>query len=140
VCDAAVFLREDSGRTYDLVLVDLHDRNGTAPVVTETGFLASCARRLAARGVFAINVWTDPSERVPPSILRDHRATFEDRHLVLPVTGKWNCILLGLPFAVASYTRKHLDAKAFGLEARLGIELPQLLTDLAQANPDLRSS
>ena len=30
VCDAEVFLREDSGRTYDLVLVDLHDRKGTA--------------------------------------------------------------------------------------------------------------
>jgi spermidine synthase len=140
VCDAGVFLREDSGRTYDLVLVDLHDRNGTAPVVTEPGFLASCARRLAARGVFAINVWTDPSESVPPSILRDHRATFEDRHLVLPVTGKWNCILLGLPFAVASYTRRHLDARSTDLQARLGIELPQLLADLARANPDLRSS
>ena len=108
--------------------------------MTETGFLASCARRLAARGVFAINLWTDPSERVPPSILRDHRATFEDRHLILPVTGKWNCILLGLPFAVASYTRQHLDAKSIDLQARLGIELPQLLADLARANPDLRSS
>src|ERR1700675_2161910 len=93
VCDAGMFLREDSGRTYDLVLVDLHDRNGTAPVVTEPGFLASCARRLTARGVFAINVWTDPSERVPRSILRDHQATFEDRHLVLPGAGYWDRVL-----------------------------------------------
>jgi spermidine synthase len=140
VCDAAVFLREDAGRTYDLVLVDLHDPKGTAPLVTETGFLASCARRLAARGVLAINLWTDSSKRVPPSILRDHQAAFEDRHLVLPVTGKWNCILLGLPFTVASYTRQHLDAKAIDLQARLGIEFPQLLAGLARANPDLRSS
>jgi len=140
LCDAEVFLREDSGRTYDLVLVDLHDQHGTAPLVTEPGFVASCARRLATRGVLAINVWTDPSERVPPSILRDHRATFEDRHLALPVTGKWNCILLGLPFTVASYTRKHLDAKAIDLQARLRIEFPQLLADLARANPALRSS
>jgi spermidine synthase len=140
VCDAAVFLREDPGRTYDLVLVDLHDRKGTAPLVTEAGFFASCARRVAARGVLAINLWTDHSENVPPSILRDHRAAFEDRHLVLPVTGKWNCILLGLSFAVASYARQHLDAKAIDLQARLGIEFPQLLAGLARANPDLRSS
>ena len=38
LCDAEVFLREDSGRTYDLVLVDLHDQHGTAPLVTEPGF------------------------------------------------------------------------------------------------------
>ena len=101
VCDAEVFLRADSGRTYDLVLVDLHDRKGTAPLVTEAGFVAACARRLA-------------------------------------VTGKGNCILLGLSFTVASYTRPHLDAKSIELQARLGIEFPQLLAGLARANPDLR--
>ena len=105
--------------------------------MTEAGFVASCARRLAARGVFAINLWTDPSKSVPPAILRDHRATFEDRHLVLPVTGKGNRILLGLPFTVASYARPHLDAKSIELQARLGIEFPQLLAGLARANPDL---
>ena len=140
VCDAEVFLRDDAGPTYDLVLADLHDPQGTAPLVSEPGFFASCARRLAPRGVFAINLWADPSDRVPPAPLRDHRATFEDRHLVLPVTGKGNRILLGLPFTVASYTRRHLAAKAIELQVRLGIEFPQLLADLAQANQDLRSS
>ena len=140
VCDAEVFLREDSGRTYDLVLVDLHDRNGTAPLVTAAGFFASCARRLAAGGVLATNLWTVPLDGIPPSILRDHRATFADRHLVLPVTGTGNCILLGLSFAVASYTRRHLDAKSIELKVRLGIESPQLLAGLVRANPDLRVS
>jgi spermidine synthase len=140
VCDAEVFLREDSGRTYDLVLVDLHDRKGPAPLVTEAGFFASCARRLAARGVLATNLWIDPSGSVPPSMLRDHRAAFEHRHLVLPVTGKGNCILLGLSFTVASYTRQHLDARSIELQVRLGIEFPRLLAGLARANPDLRSS
>ena len=139
-CDAEVFLREDSGRTYDLVLVDLHDPRGTAPLVTEAGFVASCARRLAARGVLATNLWTGTSEGIPPPILRDHRATFPQRHLVLPVTGKGNCILLGLPFAEASYARQHLDAKAIDLQIRLGIEFPQLLADLARANRGLRAS
>ena len=140
VCDADVFLRQDPGRTYDLVLVDLHDANGNAPLVTEAGFVESCARRLAARGVLATNVWTGPTHGIPPSILRDHRATFERRHLVLPVTGKGNCILLGLSFAVASYARPHLDDKALDLQARLGIEFPELLADLARANRGLRSS
>jgi spermidine synthase len=140
VCDAAMFLREESGRTYDLVLVDLHDPKGTAPLVAEAGFFASCARRLAARGVLATNIWTDSSEIVARRILRDHRATFQDRHLVLPVTGRGNCILLGLPFAAASYARPHLAAKAIDLQARLSIEFPQLLLDLARANPDLRPS
>ena len=140
VCDAEVFLRENPGRTYDLVLVDLHDPKGTAPLVTEAGFFASCARRLAPRGVLATNLWTDFSASVPPPLLRDHRAAFGDRQLVLPVTGRGNCILLGLSFEAASYPRKRLAAKAIDLEARLGIDFPQLLIDLARANPDLRPS
>ena len=140
VCDAETFLREQPGRTYDLVLVDLHDPNGTAPLVTEAGFFASCARRLAARGVLATNLWTDLSSSVPPPIHRDHRAAFADRHLVLPVTGRGNCILLGLSFPAASYARPRLAAKAIDLRARLGIDFPQLLIDLARVNPDLRPS
>jgi spermidine synthase len=140
VCDAEVFLREDLDRTYDLVLVDLHDANGNAPLVTEAGFVASCARRLAARGVLATNVWTGPTNGIPPSILRDHRAMFERRHLVLPVRGKGNCILLGLSFGVASFARRHLDDKALDLQLRLGIEFPQLLEDLTRANRGFRSS
>ena len=137
VCDAEVFLGEDSGGTYDLVLVDLHDDKGTAPLVTEAGFFASCARRLAARGVLVTNLWTNPSESVPPAILHEHRATFEHRHLLLPVPGRGNCVLLGLSFAVASYTRRHLDAKSIELQARLGIDFPELLAGLARANRDV---
>jgi spermidine synthase len=140
VCDAEAFLREGSGRPYDLVLVDLHDREGTVPLVSEAGFFASCAQHLAARGVLAINIWADLSESAPPPLLLDHRAAFEGRHLVLPVTGKGNCILLSLSFPVASYSRRHLDAKAIELQNRLGIEFPQLLADLARANPELRPS
>ena len=138
VCDAEVFLREEPGRTYDLVLVDLHDRNGPAPLVAEAGFVASCARRVAARGVLATNLWTGASDGIPPGILRDHRTAFEGRHLILPVTGKGNCILLGLPFPATSYTRRHLDARARDLQVRLGIDFPQLLADLARANRGLR--
>jgi spermidine synthase len=140
VCDARVFLREDVGRTYDLVLVDLHDANGNAPLVTEAGFVASCARRLAPRGVLAANLWTGATNGIPPSVLRDHRAAFERRHLALPVTGKGNCILLGLSFAVGSFGGRRLDDKAIDLQIRLGIEFPQLLADLAGANRGFRSS
>jgi spermidine synthase len=140
VCDAELFLREDPGRTYDLVLVDLHDANGNASLVSEAGFVASCARRLAPRGVLAANLWTGATYGIPPAVLRDHRATFERRHLALPVMGKGNCILLGLSFAVGSYTRRHLGNKAMELEVRLGIEFPQLLADLARANRVLRAS
>ena len=35
---------------------------------------------------------------------------------------------------------QHLDAQAIDLQVRLGIEVPQLLADLARANRGLRSS
>ena len=129
VMDAARFVREWRGRPFDLILVDLHGPDGTAPVVHEPGFFPACAGLLGRRGVLSTNIWTS-SAPASDAIVSAHRATFGEGHLVLPVRHRGNVILLGLPFPASSYARAPLEARARALEGRLGIELSEFLVEL----------
>lgn len=129
VMDAGRFVRTWRGRRFDLILVDLHDPDGTAPVVHEPGFFPACARLLGRRGVVSTNIWTG-SVSTTTALVRAHRATFGEGHVVLPVRDRGNVILLGLPFPASSYARAALETRARELEGRLAIELPEILREL----------
>jgi spermidine synthase len=133
VMDAARFMRGWRGRPFDMVLVDLHGPDGTAPVVHEPGFFPAFARLLGRRGVLATNIWSG-SPSASDTIVSAHRTTFGEGHLVLPVRDRGNVILLGLPFPALSYARARLEARAQELEGRLGIELSGFLVALARGN------
>jgi spermidine synthase len=129
VTDAGQFVRTWRGRPFDLILVDLHGPDGTAPVVHEPEFFPACARLLGRRGVLSSNIWTG-STTTSTALVRAHRATVGEGHAVLPVRDRGNVILLGLPFPASSYARAAVAARARALEARLGIEFPEFLGDL----------
>ena len=131
--DAARFVEGWRGRAFDLVLVDLHGRDGTAPVVLEPGFFPACAGLRGRRGVLATNIWSN-SVSDSASIVNAHRATFGEGHLTLPVRDRGNVILLGLPFPAGSYARAGLEARARELEGRLGVELSEFLDALLHGN------
>jgi len=128
--DAGRFLREWRGQRFDLILVDLHDQKGTAPVVREAGFFSACARLLRRGGVLSTNIWTGSAQAANATV-NVHRATFGTGHLVLPVPERGNVILLGLPFPAPSYARPRLELRARELQARLGIELTRYLFELS---------
>jgi spermidine synthase len=131
VMDAGQFVRTWGGRPFDLVLVDLHDPDGMAPVVHEPDFFPACARLLARRGVASTNIWTQ-SGSTTSALVEAHRATFGEGHVVLPVRDRGNVILLGLPFPASSSAHAALEARARELEARLAIGLPSSLRDLSK--------
>ncbi len=130
--DAGRFVRTWHGRPFDLILVDLHDPDGTAPVVHEPGFFPACARLLGRRGILSTNIWTSCAS-TSTALVEAHRATFGDGHVVLPVRDRGNVILLGLPFPVPSYARAALEIRAQELEGRLAIGLPEILRELESA-------
>lgn len=130
VMDASRFVRTWRGHPFDLVLVDLHDPDGTAPVVHEPGFFPACARLLGRRGVMSTNIWTRPVSSTT-ALVKAHRATFGDGHVALPVRDRGNLILLGLPSPASSYAHALLETRARELEARLAIELPAILRELS---------
>jgi spermidine synthase len=129
VMDAGRFVRTWRGRPFDLILVDLHDPDGTAPVLLEPDFFPACARLRGRRGVVSTNIWTEPVSTTT-TLVRAHRTTFGEGHAVLPVRDRGNVILLGLPFPASSYARAALEARARELEGRLAIEFPEILREL----------
>lgn len=131
VVDAGRFLRTWRGDPFDLILVDLHNSDGTAPVVLEPDFFPACARLLGRRGVVSTNIWTQSASTT--ALVEAHRATFGQGHLVLPVRDRGNVILLGLPVPASFYAPAILETRARELEARLAIGLPDIMRELSRS-------
>jgi spermidine synthase len=134
LADAADFLRGSAG-AHDLVLVDLHDPEGMAPLVSRPDFFPQCQRQLAPGGVLAINLWAGSREDALKRIMRELRLCFDHQVLYLPVAGKRNCVALGLSQPPPPLPL--LQERARGLQTALGIDFPRLLAELLRLSPHL---
>lgn len=134
LADAAAFLHGPAA-AHDLVLVDLHDPEGMAPLVSRPDFFAQCRRQLAPGGTLAINLWAGSREDDLKRIMRNLRLHFDHQALHLPVAGKRNCVALGLSLPPPPLPL--LQERAAQLQASLGIDFPRLLAELARLSPHL---
>lgn len=132
--DAAAFLRGPAA-AHDLVLVDLHDPEGMAPLVSRPDFFAQCRQQLGPGGVLAINLWAGSREDDLKRIMRHLRLEFDHRVLYLPVAGKRNCVALGLSLPPPPLPL--LQERAAQLQAALGIDFARLLAELVRLSPHL---
>lgn len=134
LADAAAFLCRRAA-PHDLVLVDLHDPQGMAPLVSRPDFFAQCRAQMGPGGVLAINLWAGSREDDLKRIMRHLRLHFDHQVLYLPVAGKRNCVALGLGLPPPSLLT--LQERAGQLQTSLDIEFPRLLAELVQLNPHL---
>ncbi len=135
LADAAAFLGADRGEPRDLVLVDLHDSGGMAPLVCRPDFFAVCRQRLRQGGVLAVNLWSGSRDDALKGVMRNLRLHFDHQVLYLPVAGKRNCIGLGLTAPLVPGRLPALQARARELQAETGIDFPLLLGELVRVNP-----
>ena len=125
----------DAGATqYDLLVVDLHDSEGMAPAVFQSTFFTTCHQRLGANGILVINLWCGRREGELKQIQQRLGEAFAEQVLYLPVANKSNCVALGFKGGLASEPLPELRQKARALDAAFGIELPNLLDQLARHN------
>jgi len=131
--DGLRFLERSEPGTWDLMLVDLHTADGMAPVVRHPDFFARCRRGLSEAGLLSINLWygyRDDDER----LVRDNlMKEFDGQVVFLPVAGKRNCIALASS-APLEAERAVLQERAEAWQARIGLDLPDLLDELWQRN------
>lgn len=80
--DADLFLRQDSSN-YDLILVDLFSARGPAPLLGKRGFYQRCDKRLAGRGMLAVNLWREVEDGQPDAVAMMEKAL---RRPVIPIT------------------------------------------------------
>lgn len=122
--DAAEYLQA-SRRAFDLVLVDLHDSRGMAPVTREADFFERCRRRLNPEGVLAANLWSGARGEGARMLDRLEEA-FSGRVLHLPVAGKSNRVAFGLGADVPRLSPDAVQQRAEDLRRRHGVDIPAL--------------
>ena len=122
---------------YDLILVDLHDSSGMAPIVRRPEFFDTCRQLLTADGVLAINLWYGYREQEEREARDGLEGAFAPRVLYLPVAGKLNCI--GFAFAQPPVDSDAvIGYRAIEWKRRTGIDFPARLVALSRFNNGLK--
>lgn len=137
LCDAHTFLRNaPAALGYDLVLVDAYDPSGMVSCVGEPVFLSSVRERLTEGGVLVMNL-SRPQRALYRETLRNLRRGFPRRVLRLPVMDKGNEVALACRHPHRLGSLKTLKGRASDLEARLGLDFPDMLRRLQRDNASL---
>jgi spermidine synthase len=119
---------------FDLILIDIFDDEGLAPVVPRHDFFAAVLSLLAAHGAVCINLWSSHEESFR-AVMRLIKLYFPGNAFSLPVPGRGNVIGMGLQREIACPRLKDCLPVAQRLEQGLGIEFPRLLSRLAPPLP-----
>jgi len=129
IMDAAEFVRNAPSAQYDLILTDVFDAQGMAPLLAEAAFHADCARILAPRGALASNLWRHP--------LEDYLAATIAMEQAFPWLAFVSTRERDQNIALAAHDHPcHLrDLVRIGRKHQL--ELPAFWRDLVQQNPRL---
>lgn len=124
------FLASIAVGSYDLILVDIHNRNGMAPAQGDPAFYPACVRHLARGGVLAANLWTGGGRGLLRQVRRRMRVSFSNCVFELPVSGTQNTVAFGFPVSpdAAVWSRARERAAVWG--RRAGVDFPILLRDL----------
>ncbi len=130
------FARSDLG-SYDWVLVDLHNRDGMAPILDQADFFARCCQLLNVDGVLAANLWTGDREELLGRIGTCLHRAFKDQVLFLPVARKRNTVALAFNFSLPSLDVQPTRRRASELEASYDVEFVEFLWDLLRYNRHL---
>jgi spermidine synthase len=135
-CDAEEFLAQGKkGRGFDLVLVDLHDSQGMAPVTRSPFFFETCRRHLAPAGILAANLWGGGDQAETRLMQRRLVAAFPQRVLHLPVAAKRNRVAFGFGADFVRLSPVQIQRRGRDLQQRHEIDFPSLWRQLVRTNP-----
>lgn len=134
ICDARRFLMAKR-QHYDLILIDLFDALGPAPVLSDAGFLDHCLGCLNPRGIVAMNVWCQTREQL--QLERDVAHLFPDCCLSVSMADQDNRVLLGFPGGMPRCGFRRMRQQARELAPVWQLPLLTLVSELWRQNPTL---
>ena len=135
---AESFLRQRTGGDYDMVMVDIHDREGMAKAQGEKAFFTHCQQLMSKRGVLLTNLWSGERQDILERMKAHLKDCFSGQVMHLPVAGKHNTVALVFNFPIPRGGPKKVRRRANELRDRLGVDFPRLLWELARFNRQWR--
>jgi spermidine synthase len=116
----------------DVLMVDGFDGFSQAETLSTQTFYHDCARALTGRGVLVVNLWS--SDRNFSTYLGRIEAAFEGLTLCLPTDKHGNVIVFALKRTAGNPRWDTLGDRARELQARAGLEFPEFVRRLREAN------
>lgn len=127
----------NSGKKFDLILVDGYDENASSGALDTLPFYQICRTRLSDDGVLAANL-LGSSRGFENSIARIS-AAFDDRALVFPSCESGNAIAFAAAGSAVDISFDDMKENALALKEATGLNLLPTLTRLAQARTCLNN-
>lgn len=134
--DGFDFIKSNSNKRYDLILIDAFDSQGMAKTIYSTSFFQECVKSLLPQGIISCNLWstnTNLFQSVKNSLLQEI-----PYHLVLPVPNRGNCVILALNFQIPWVSICLNKKKQQALAKRYSINFSQMIRIAKQNNLSLK--
>jgi len=117
----------------DVVLVDAYDGRSQATELATREFYADTARCLSQDGILVVNLWGN--DRRFDETLQRIEAGFDGQVCCVPAAQRGNVAVLAFKRPPLATRWDELRATALALQARYGIEFPELVGSLRRLNP-----
>lgn len=130
---AKTFIEHSEEPGYDMIFIDVYDKNGMVESIIDEGFFNRCREHLQPGGVFCINLWSEPRSTYREAI-RLIQAAFGQQVFHLPVSERTNQIVLALTENSKVAPLSVLKQRSRDLGEKLEMPFTRLLRSLAKYN------
>lgn len=133
ICDIKEYFRKARTKTYDVILLDVFNKDGLSDSVKAFSFMNVCKNQLNPGGVLITNLWSQPDKTYKKMVYNIFKC-FKSQVMILPVTDRSNHIAIGINQAGCRYKHSQLIKRSRILEQAFQIGLPELCTSLCEHN------
>lgn len=125
--DAFAFVKQKPTRLFDLIVIDLFNKDGMSPQLEGQQFFQDCKRYLSEDGVITWNLWQSASAEFLNKSISDFCKAFGKNILYLPSKTEGNFTLIALPKPLEKYSIKDLKTRAINLNEITQLNFPFLM-------------
>jgi len=136
ICDAKEFFRSVKTNTYDIIVLDVYDKEGMSNAIRAYSFMSACQSRLNENGVLIVNLWSEP-QQVYKKMVHNIFKCFKTQAMILPVSERSNQIVIGINQPDRKYQDDLLREKSHHLEQTFQIGMTDLSSSLCRCNKRL---
>ncbi len=135
--DAAIFLTKTSDRSYDTLLLNLHDADGTPDFMLSEEFYLQCRRCLSEQGILSINVIVKNRSALV-RLLMSVRKAFDGRCLCVNIPQHENIAIYAFKNKpTVNCSTSEISRKAKELAITFDIDFPAMWESIFSFNPNL---